>query len=265
MINKDNYEAYFLDFLEGNLSEKDKKELELFLKENPKLGEELKAYDNSLFLIPDMEISFKEKESLRHKKAFLFPLWIKYSSVAAVFILICLVAGKLFFQPVSEKELPISSPIASNIKQPIVEVKGNKAEITAEKKIRKRNITKSISKNQYSKSIAIAKVEQQIDSNNIIAKEPNVFLSNNLIAYEVNNLVVIDDAKEFKGINIIEVDNLIAYNEEKRRSFADDILNKLKNDFGKKIEETNKEFNNAIAYFQEGVKVSPYGISITRK
>lgn len=61
MINKDNYEAYFLDYLEGNLSEKDKKELELFLIENPKLGEELKAYDNSLFLIPDMEISLRKK------------------------------------------------------------------------------------------------------------------------------------------------------------------------------------------------------------
>ena len=136
MINKDNYEAYFLDHLEGNLSEEGKKELELFLKENPKLGEELKAYDNSLFLIPDMEISFKEKESLRHKKAFLFPLWVKYSSVAAVFILICLVAGKLFFQPISEKELPISSPIASNIKQPIIEVKGSKIERKSEKKSR---------------------------------------------------------------------------------------------------------------------------------
>ncbi|MFA6199853.1 MAG: hypothetical protein WC679_05550 [Bacteroidales bacterium] len=265
MINKDNYEAYFLDHIEGNLSEEGEKKLEVFLKENPKLEEELKAYDNSLFLIPDMEISFKEKESLRHKKAFLFPLWVKYSSVAAVFILICLVAGKLFFQPVLEKELPISSPIASNIKQSIVEQKEKKVERKSEKKTRKIIITKLISKNQYSKSIAIAKVEQQIDSNNNITKEPEVFLSNNLIAYEVNNLVVIDDAKEFKGINIIEVDNLIAYNEEKRRSFADDILNKLKNNFGKKIEETNKEFNNAIAYFQEGVKVSTSGISITRK
>lgn len=269
MINKDNYEAYFLDHLEGNLSEEGKKELELFLKENPKLGEELKAYDNSLFLIPDMEISFKEKESLRHKKAFLFPLWVKYSSVAAVFILICLVAGKLFFQSISEKELPMSSPIASNIKESIVEVKENKAERKSEKKIRKENVIKSISQNQYSKSIAIAKVEKQIDSNNIIVKESKVFLSNNLIAYEVNNLVSFEQDNEIEEKNIIEVNNLIVYQDNNNTLLSPLINNKyvykLKNNIEGKIDETKKDFNNALAYIQENIKFNPFGINITKK
>lgn len=264
MINKDNYEAYFLDHLEGNLSEKDKKELEVFLKENPKLEEELKAYDNSLFLIPDMEISFKEKESLRHKKAFLFPLWGKYSSVAAVFILICLVAGKLFFQPLSEKELPISSPIASNIKEPIVVVKENKVERKSEKK----RITKSISQNPYSKFIAIAKAEQKIDSN-IIAKEPEVFLSNNLIAYEVNNLVVYEQENEIEEQNVIEVNNLIVYQDNNNTLLSPLINNKyvykLKNNIEGKIDETKKDFNNALAYIQDNIKFNPFGINITKK
>jgi len=269
MINKDNYEAYFLDHLEGNLSEEGKKELELFLKENPKLGEELKAYDNSLFLIPDIEISFKEKESLRHKKAFLFPLWVKYSSVAAVFILICLVAGKLFFQPVSEKELPISSPIASNIKEPIIEIKENKVEIKVEKKRISKNMTKSISQNPFSKSIAIAKVEKQIDSNNIIVKEPKVFLSNNLIAYEVNNLVAYEQDNEIEEQNVIEVNNLIVYQDNNSNLLSPLINNKyvdkLKNNIEGKIDETKNDFNNALAYIQENIKFNPFGINITKK
>jgi len=270
MINKDNYEAYFLDFLEGNLLEKDKKELEAFLKENPKFGEELKAYDNSLFLIPDMEISFKEKESLRHKKAFLFPLWVKYSSVAAVFILICLVAGKLFFQPVSEKELPISSPIASNIKEPIVEVKGSKAEIKVEKQSKIKNITKSISQNQDSKSVSIAKVEKQIDSNNnLIAKEPKIIISNNLIAYEVNNLVAYKQDNEIEEKNVIEVNNLIVYQDNNNNLLSPLINNKyvykLRNNIEGKIDETKKDFNNALAYIQDNIKLNPFGINITKK
>lgn len=269
MINKDNYEAYFLDYLEGNLSEKYKKELELFLKENPKLGEELKAYDNSLFLIPDMEISFKEKESLRHKKAFLFPLWLKYSSVAAVFILICLVAGKLFFKPVSEKELPISSPIASNIKQPLIKEKENKAEIIVEKKSRKENITKSNIQNQDSKSVSIAKVEKQIDSNNIIVKEPKIIISNNLIAYEVNNLVSFEQDNEMEKQNIIEVNNLIVYQENNNNLLSPLINNKyvykLRNNIEGKIDETKKDFNNALAYLQDNIKFNPFGVNITKK
>lgn len=268
MIKKDNYEAYFLDYLEGNLSEKDKKELELFLKENPKLGEELKAYDNSLFLFPDMEISFKEKESLRHNKAFLFPLWVKYSSVAAVFILICLVSGKLFFQTLPEKELPISSPIASNIKQPIIEEKEKKTERKSEKEILKENITKSIIQNQDSKSIA--KVEKQIDSNNnFTVKEPKVIISNNLIAYEVNNLIAFEQNNEVEEKNIIEVNNLIVYKENDNYLLSPLINNKyvynLRNNIEGKIDETKKDFNNALAYIQDNIKFNPFGINITKK
>lgn len=270
MINKDNYEAYFLDYLEGNLSEKDKKELELFLKENPKLGEELKAYDNSLFLIPDMEISFKEKESLRHNKSFLFPLWVKYSSVAAVFILICLVSGKLFFQTLPEKELPISSPIASNIKQPIIEEKENRAERKSEKKIRKENINKSIIQNQDSKSISIAKVEKQIDTNNnFTITEPKIIISNNLIAYEVNNLIAYEQDNEVEEKNIIEVNNLIVYKDNDNHLLSPLINNKyvynLRNNIEGKIDETKKDFNNALAYIQDNIKFNPFGINITKK
>lgn len=270
MINKDNYEAYFLDYLEGNLSEKYKKELELFLKENPKLGEELKAYDNSLFLIPDMEISFKEKESLRHNKAFLFPLWLKYSSVAAVFILICLVAGKLLFNPIQEKELPISSPIASNIKQPLIKEKENKAEIKSEKKSRKENITISNIQNQDSKSVSIAKVGKQIDSNNnLIEQEPKIIISNNLIAYEVNNLVSFEQDNEIEEKNIIEVNNLIVYQENNNNLLSPLINNKyvykLRNNIEGKIDETKKDFNNALAYLQDNIKFNPFGVNITKK
>ena len=44
-INKNNYEAYFLDFVEGNLSVALQKELDLFLIQNPELKAELQEFE----------------------------------------------------------------------------------------------------------------------------------------------------------------------------------------------------------------------------
>jgi len=41
MINRENYEIYFIDFLEGNLSEEERAAVELFLLENPDLAAEI--------------------------------------------------------------------------------------------------------------------------------------------------------------------------------------------------------------------------------
>ena len=40
MINRDNYEAYLLDYLEGNLEESAVNEFIEFLKQNPRLQED---------------------------------------------------------------------------------------------------------------------------------------------------------------------------------------------------------------------------------
>lgn len=44
-INKNNYEAYFLDLLEGNLSDSLKEELDLFLSQHPELKVELEDFE----------------------------------------------------------------------------------------------------------------------------------------------------------------------------------------------------------------------------
>ncbi len=45
-INRENYEAFFLDFAEGNLSEEGQKELMLFLEANPDLKQELDEFES---------------------------------------------------------------------------------------------------------------------------------------------------------------------------------------------------------------------------
>ncbi|HCA83102.1 MAG TPA: hypothetical protein DEP18_04895 [Flavobacteriales bacterium] len=63
-INRHNYEAWFLDYSEGNLSAEQVAELFLFLDQHPELRSELEEFDN--ILLEDDTSSFDKKEAL-HK------------------------------------------------------------------------------------------------------------------------------------------------------------------------------------------------------
>jgi hypothetical protein len=62
-INRNNYEIYFLDYHEGNLSATQQAELFLFLEQHPDLKEELESFD--LVKLPSSTISFEGKENLK--------------------------------------------------------------------------------------------------------------------------------------------------------------------------------------------------------
>ncbi len=67
MINRNNYEEYLLMYLDGELSPGDSKAVELFLKDNPDLEEELALLKQTL-LVPEEKIVFSGKESLYKKE-----------------------------------------------------------------------------------------------------------------------------------------------------------------------------------------------------
>ncbi|MFI5220055.1 MAG: hypothetical protein ACHQNT_11275 [Bacteroidia bacterium] len=62
-INKSNYEIYFLDFYEGNLSAEMQAELFLFLEQHPELKSEFKNFD--LVKLPESDIRFPDKSILK--------------------------------------------------------------------------------------------------------------------------------------------------------------------------------------------------------
>jgi len=61
-INIHNYEAFFLDFLDGNLSESEMKELSRFLQKNPSLKEELDSFEE--ITLEPSNIKFENKQEL---------------------------------------------------------------------------------------------------------------------------------------------------------------------------------------------------------
>jgi hypothetical protein len=70
-INRQNYEAFFLDYLEGNLSPSQKEELIDFIEKNPDLKKELNEWED-IQLTPSEEIKFSGKQDLKKKQS-IFP------------------------------------------------------------------------------------------------------------------------------------------------------------------------------------------------
>jgi len=65
-IDRNNYEAHFLDYRENNLLPEQVAELMVFLEQNPDLKEEFNSFEN-ITLIPEDEIRFGQKDKLKKK------------------------------------------------------------------------------------------------------------------------------------------------------------------------------------------------------
>lgn len=264
MITKDNYQAYLLDFLEGSLSKEDKRELELFLEKNPHFADELKAYDESIFLSPDLGIKFENKETLMHKKRFLFPIWAKYSSYAAAILLLIGFSFTLFHHPYSENDLMIDKPTSQNTSKPIIIEEKIIEEPQHENLIAKKENTNSTNNDiQPSTPKVISQTQTEPKANDIIIeREPRIILSNNLVVYGVDNLITYVEEDEFEETKIYEVDNLIAYKDIKNPYLSPFMKNKyvanLADKIEDKIEKTQDGFNNAIAYIQGNISNNPF-------
>lgn len=63
-INRNNYESFFLDYIENRLSEDELDALHLFLEQNPDLLQQLKDYE-PVFLSKENSTTFEEKEFLK--------------------------------------------------------------------------------------------------------------------------------------------------------------------------------------------------------
>ena len=63
-INRNNYEAFFLDYRENNLTPEQVAELLVFLEQNPDLKDEFESFE-TIQMMPDKNIRFELKESLK--------------------------------------------------------------------------------------------------------------------------------------------------------------------------------------------------------
>jgi hypothetical protein len=64
MINKFNYEAFALDYIEGNLSATDRQAMETFLQKYPTIAEDIIILSDIVTVVPDKSIVFDNKSAL---------------------------------------------------------------------------------------------------------------------------------------------------------------------------------------------------------
>lgn len=123
-INEDNYEEFFVGNYENDLSATENQSLQIFLDKNPSLMQEFDIY-GSLKLLPEKDITFSEKESLK-KKSKLSPVWY---SAAAIFII-------LFTSYWFIVDQQLASPVHfSSVKQIIPKTFSNKLSIDTHPRI----------------------------------------------------------------------------------------------------------------------------------
>jgi hypothetical protein len=77
-INKNNYEAWFIDYFDGALSAEQTAELMLFLNTNPKLKEEFDSFETISLADFDDEVKFPEKKNLKKNEPTIEELMVLY-------------------------------------------------------------------------------------------------------------------------------------------------------------------------------------------
>ena len=111
-ITTDNYEYYFYQYAEGQLTEAERIEVEAFLQQHPDLADELSLYDSGLKLEPT-PVVFPDKESLLQHKPVLVPIW-RWAAVACVAALLLVSVWQFTErtpqQPVVAEMSPMESP-----------------------------------------------------------------------------------------------------------------------------------------------------------
>ncbi len=144
-ITRENYEAYFIDFIEGNLSEKYLVPLEAFLEANPDLREELNLFEQTI-QAPDPHIRYAHKSSLKKPTTGFFRLNTyvipAFAAAAAIVVGIILINNFPFTEAeqdhISYQNTPVITPETADINPveaalPDTAVSEPVAEINAEK------------------------------------------------------------------------------------------------------------------------------------
>lgn len=116
--NLENYEERFFDYMDGQLSPEEMREVEAFVAMHPELEEDFKLCCATK-LEPDPAITYPHKEALTHpaeKKALVIPLFVKIASVAAAIAVFFGIGWHLL--PFDKVPTPTAYPPIANL-QPI--------------------------------------------------------------------------------------------------------------------------------------------------
>ena len=82
-INKLNYEAYVIDYIEGQMNAEDKAAFDAFLRANPMIKEEIEDYLESPKISEDTDVIYERKDQSRKRRSLLLP-WLSIILVGII-------------------------------------------------------------------------------------------------------------------------------------------------------------------------------------
>jgi len=118
-ITINNYEEWMIDYLEGNLSNVERKQLVEFLEFHPELKAELELFEQTK-LQPDTTIVFVNKEALKKKESgrvITMRSWMKYSIAVAAVLMVFI--GVRYFNSDTAQPLAIKKYEYQNTETPL--------------------------------------------------------------------------------------------------------------------------------------------------
>lgn len=180
-INKENIEAYLLDFVEERLTKEEEKELLAYLEFHTEYKSMLEKYDKDLVLKEDKQIVFENKSILKHKSTLYYRKRIIYiaSSVAAVVLLLFLL------QPVKDN---VTNTQNSNI---ISLAKQNTSE-TCNNNIAVMDSSKQESRTKLNNFSSTVKEKKSIDNKEVILPQENFVAERVVSNIKEDNLTTVD-------------------------------------------------------------------------
>lgn len=191
-INKENIEAYLLDFVEERLTKEEEKELLAYLEVHVEYKSMLEKYDKDLVLKEDKQIVFENKSILKHRPILFYRKRIIYiaSSVAAVVLLLFLL------QPVKDNVTNTqNSNTISLAKQNTSEACNNNIVVMDSSKQESRT-----KRNNFSST---TKEKKSIDNKEVILQQENFVAEQVVSNIKEDNLTTVDSG-------IINTNTLIA-------------------------------------------------------
>ncbi|MEY2830332.1 MAG: hypothetical protein RIQ33_2190, partial [Bacteroidota bacterium] len=156
-INRNNYEEYFINYMENELTATERKAVEAFVEANTDLKSELELFESTK-LVADEKIVFSNKESLLQKDSTKIIAW-KWNwnvfSIAAIFLLLIGAGWWVFQHSEHNNQLSAKSEIPKTDS-----LINSKSEIQTQKKVVQTNEKKLIVKSVVIKKTEAIKINE---------------------------------------------------------------------------------------------------------
>ncbi len=255
LITPLNYEDYLIKEIEGKNSKEETISLQLFLEQNPDAQKEYELYQKTKLVAST--IIFNDKKSLKKKEGMLIPMYVWYSSAAAILLILFLLKG---LNIGNTKE---NNPIADKVEEKVInETQENFNVEEKEDELEENNLAEVKVKNVPPVVIPKNNKKEIPKKKKIVPQEeaPKIELAENFKEEIKDTLPIIQE--KIQEEEVLYTDNvMITYEEAEKK---DDVVKETPSRFKLIKEVLNQRVKNKILQQDkdQNGEVTAYAVSV---